>query len=270
MQLYLHQRHGSASRPVRELKGFERISLDAGETRTARFTLGPAELRYWNAAARDWVQDATTFDVWVGGSSAAELGTTFRSPADCIRHSSRLLAHQLERVVGLAGAVGIDDPRKTERFEPSRVLDIAEVDHGPTELASNALTTCLAWSSLPAMNMSGSPPLKEGLIITSATTMLNALTTNAVGTSRWHAPRGSRLCRRKAGASGGEVKRVTGVDEHLGVEAVETGRLEHVLGRTASDREDDHVAEARRFGECSCRGGGSGVLQPRVKLCRVS
>jgi beta-glucosidase len=77
VQLYIHQRHGSASRPVRELKGFERISLDAGDTRTVRFTLGPAELRYWNAAARDWVQDPSTFDVWVGGSSTAELGTTF-------------------------------------------------------------------------------------------------------------------------------------------------------------------------------------------------
>jgi beta-glucosidase len=77
VQLYIHQRHGSASRPVRELKGFERISLDAGEARSVRFTLGPAELRYWNAEARDWVQDASTFDVWVGGSSAAELGTTF-------------------------------------------------------------------------------------------------------------------------------------------------------------------------------------------------
>jgi beta-glucosidase len=77
VQLYIHQRYGSASRPVRELKGFERISLEAGETRTVQFTLGPAELRYWNAAVRDWVQDATTFDVWVGGSSTAKLGTTF-------------------------------------------------------------------------------------------------------------------------------------------------------------------------------------------------
>ncbi|HWI00976.1 MAG TPA: glycoside hydrolase family 3 C-terminal domain-containing protein, partial [Propionibacteriaceae bacterium] len=77
VQLYIHQRYGSASRPVRELKGFERISLNAGESRKVRFTVGPAELRYWNAAARDWVQDATTFDVWVGGSSTAELGTTF-------------------------------------------------------------------------------------------------------------------------------------------------------------------------------------------------
>jgi beta-glucosidase len=77
VQLYIHQRHGSASRPVRELKGFERVTLGAGETRTVRFTLGPAELRHWNAAARDWVIDASTFDVWAGGDSTAELTTTF-------------------------------------------------------------------------------------------------------------------------------------------------------------------------------------------------
>ena len=42
-----------------------------------QFALGPAELRYWNAAARDWVIDASTFDVWVGGDSTAEPATTF-------------------------------------------------------------------------------------------------------------------------------------------------------------------------------------------------
>jgi len=77
VQLYLHQRHGSAARPVRELKGFERVALEPGETRTVRFALGPAELRHWNAAARDWVVDASTFDVWVGGDSTAERSTTF-------------------------------------------------------------------------------------------------------------------------------------------------------------------------------------------------
>jgi beta-glucosidase len=77
VQLYLHQRHGTASRPVRELKGFERVSLGAGETRTVRFSLGPAELRYWNAAARDWVNDLSPFDVWVGGDATAELSTSF-------------------------------------------------------------------------------------------------------------------------------------------------------------------------------------------------
>jgi beta-glucosidase len=76
VQLYLHQRHGGASRPVRELKGFRRITLAAGESRTVSFPVGPDERRYWNAAARDWVIDASTFDVWVGGDSTAPLTTT--------------------------------------------------------------------------------------------------------------------------------------------------------------------------------------------------
>jgi beta-glucosidase len=77
VQLYIHQRHGSASRPLRALKGFERVTLGAGETQTVSFPLGPRELRHWNASARDWVIDATTFDVWVGGDSTARLSTTF-------------------------------------------------------------------------------------------------------------------------------------------------------------------------------------------------
>ena len=76
-QLYIRQRHGSASRPVRELKGFQRATLAAGESRTLAFPLGPGELRYWNAAARDWVIDTTTIDVFAGTDSTAELTTSF-------------------------------------------------------------------------------------------------------------------------------------------------------------------------------------------------
>jgi beta-glucosidase len=77
VQLYIRQRHGSALRPVRELKGFQRVTLAAGESRTLTFPLGPAELRYWNAAARDWVIDTTTIDVFAGSDSTAELTTSF-------------------------------------------------------------------------------------------------------------------------------------------------------------------------------------------------
>ena len=73
VQLYIHQRYGTSSRPVRELKGFERITLSAGETRSVAFTLGPDELRHWSDATRSWVQDATTIDLWVGGTSTAQL-----------------------------------------------------------------------------------------------------------------------------------------------------------------------------------------------------
>ncbi len=76
-QLYVHQRSGTAARPVRELKGFQRVTLKPGERRTLTFTLGPAELRYWNAATRDWVVDAATFDVGVGGNSTAPFSAAF-------------------------------------------------------------------------------------------------------------------------------------------------------------------------------------------------
>jgi beta-glucosidase len=78
VQLYIHQRSGSASRPVRELKGFERIALAPGEKRKVRFTLGKAELTFWSAAVRTWVQEPATFDLWVGGDSTAPHTTTFR------------------------------------------------------------------------------------------------------------------------------------------------------------------------------------------------
>ena len=77
-QLYIHQRYGSASRPVRELKGFERVMLAPGEKRTVRFTLGKSELTYWSAAVRDWVQEPAMFDLWVGADSTAPLTTTLR------------------------------------------------------------------------------------------------------------------------------------------------------------------------------------------------
>ena len=77
VQLYLHQRHGTASRPVRELKGFERVALAAGASTEVAFTLGPEHRRYWNAVARGPVLDASRFDVWVGGSSTADLATSF-------------------------------------------------------------------------------------------------------------------------------------------------------------------------------------------------
>ena len=77
VQLYIHQRAGSDSRPMRELKGFERVTLKPGETKTVTFQLGPDELTYWSTSAGKWVQDAEAFDVWVGSDSMASLHTEF-------------------------------------------------------------------------------------------------------------------------------------------------------------------------------------------------
>jgi beta-glucosidase len=72
-QIYIHQRYGSASRPVRQLKGFERIALQPGETKTLEFPIGKDELKYWNPQTKQWIVEPSEFDVWAGEDSTASL-----------------------------------------------------------------------------------------------------------------------------------------------------------------------------------------------------
>ncbi len=72
-QVYIHQRSGSASRPVRQLKGFRRVTLKPGETQTLKFPLGKHELQYWSPETKQWGVEPATFDVWAGDDSTASL-----------------------------------------------------------------------------------------------------------------------------------------------------------------------------------------------------
>jgi len=72
-QIYIHQRWGSASRPVRQLKGFERVALKPGETQTLHFPLGKEELEFWSPQTKVWAVEPSTFDVWAGEDSTASL-----------------------------------------------------------------------------------------------------------------------------------------------------------------------------------------------------
>ena len=78
VQLYIHQRAGSASRPVRQLKGFQRLTLQPGAKQTVHFKLGPDELQFWSPALKKWVVEPEQFDVWAGDSSQAKLHSEFR------------------------------------------------------------------------------------------------------------------------------------------------------------------------------------------------
>jgi beta-glucosidase len=77
VELYTHQRAGSASRPVRELKGFTRVHLKAGEQRSVTIPLHADDLRFWSPATHRWELDPGVFDLWVGDSSTATEHTTF-------------------------------------------------------------------------------------------------------------------------------------------------------------------------------------------------
>ncbi len=75
-QLYIRNTGGSVEEPVRELKGFQRVSLNPGETKQIEFNLGFSELSYYNAELKR-VIEPTTCHVWVGGSSGATLDAQF-------------------------------------------------------------------------------------------------------------------------------------------------------------------------------------------------
>ena len=81
VELYTHQRAGSASRPVRELKGFRRETLGPGEKKTVTLTLETKELGFWSPATHAWGIEPGMFDVWVGTDSNAKEHATFEVTA---------------------------------------------------------------------------------------------------------------------------------------------------------------------------------------------
>ena len=69
VQLYIAQKNPAMPRPVRELKGFEKIALKAKEKGTVTFELGMRDFAYYNDEAGEFVVDTDTFDIEAGASS---------------------------------------------------------------------------------------------------------------------------------------------------------------------------------------------------------
>ena len=76
VQLYIRDMVASVARPVKELAGFERITLLPGEKKTARFELGPERLGFYNRELR-FVVEPGEFQVIVGTSSVGGLEERF-------------------------------------------------------------------------------------------------------------------------------------------------------------------------------------------------
>ncbi len=76
VQLYIHDIAADIARPVKELKGFEKIKLAKGERRTVTFKLTDKELAYWNNKP-EFKADPGRFEVFVGGNSRDVKSATF-------------------------------------------------------------------------------------------------------------------------------------------------------------------------------------------------
>ena len=77
VQLYIRDLVGSLVRPIKELKGFEKVILKSGETKTVTFTINSKVLQFYTINKK-WEVEPGKFNVWVGCDSNASLKKTFR------------------------------------------------------------------------------------------------------------------------------------------------------------------------------------------------
>jgi beta-glucosidase len=69
VELYLHDAHSKVDRPIQELKGFRRVSLEPGGTQVATFTLDQSAMSYYSIEKKAWIAEPGQFDVLIGSSS---------------------------------------------------------------------------------------------------------------------------------------------------------------------------------------------------------
>ena len=89
IQLYVGDKESSVFRPVRELKGFEKISLQPGEAKDVSFTLDKRAFAYWNTELHDWTVEPGDFTIEIGRSSrdiALDASVTVNSAVKINRH----------------------------------------------------------------------------------------------------------------------------------------------------------------------------------------
>ena len=69
VQLYIHDKESALPRPVRELKGFQRVELQPGESAPARFVLSKRDFSFYSSAEKEWILEPGEFEVFIGSSS---------------------------------------------------------------------------------------------------------------------------------------------------------------------------------------------------------
>ena len=69
VQMYIRDNVAQVARPVKELKGFCRVALEPGETKTVTFDIEPDMLKFFDDAKHEWVLEPGRFTVYVGSAS---------------------------------------------------------------------------------------------------------------------------------------------------------------------------------------------------------
>src|SRR5690606_22940301 len=70
VQLYIHDKVASVVRPLKELKGFEKVFIKAGQSKAIHFTINKNLLSFYNSKL-EWIAEPGEFEIMIGSSSAA-------------------------------------------------------------------------------------------------------------------------------------------------------------------------------------------------------
>ena len=69
VQLYVSAKESAMKRPVRELRGFDKVELQPGETKTVSFTLDRRAFAYWSVQIHDWHVESGVYEIQIGKSA---------------------------------------------------------------------------------------------------------------------------------------------------------------------------------------------------------
>ena len=150
VQLYVSAPDSAVIRPVRELRGFDKIELAPGETKMVSFTLDKRAFAYWNTDIHDWHVESGRYLIQVGGSSrdiAIEQEVYVESTTKLPRH------YTMDTTFGDL----MDDPEAMELIAPPMHVDFLEKkeNEDTTDAAAEAITAEMQAAMMKYMPLRG-------------------------------------------------------------------------------------------------------------------
>ena len=157
VQLYVSDVESTVIRPVKELKGFDKVDLQPGETKTVTFTLGKRAFAYWNTQIHDWHVESGEFRILVGKSSRdIQLEETVT-----VESTVKLPVHfTLDSTFGDL----MQDKKAREILEPMMKLDMVGGQEEDSDVAASAISSEMMEARMKYMPLRGVLSFSSGKV----------------------------------------------------------------------------------------------------------
>ena len=157
VQLYVSDVESTVIRPVKELKGFDKVDLQPGETKTVTFTLGKRAFAYWNTQIHDWHVESGEFRILVGKSSRdIQLEETVT-----VESTVKLPVHfTLDSTFGDL----MQDKKAREILEPMMKLDMVGGQEEDSDVAASAISSEMMEAMMKYMPLRGVLSFSSGKV----------------------------------------------------------------------------------------------------------